>query len=121
MFRKYNKLLKESLSFIKMENNEINELQKEIIEVMEAIDKKINLNRNIETTFIHLSEEIGEIARAIYKEKIKNNGKINKENLSEEIADVLMLLITLGHLEGIDFKKALKNKIEKLKSKHNLE
>jgi NTP pyrophosphatase (non-canonical NTP hydrolase) len=103
-----------------MEENKFNELQKEIIQIMQEIDNKIGLKRNIETTFIHLTEEIGEIARVIYKEKIKNNGNINKENLSDEIADVLILTITLGHLEEIDFEEALKKKIKKLKERYNL-
>lgn len=99
---------------------ETNKLQKEADNIISLIDKKLNANHDIETTFIHLMEEFGELAR---QHNDKNVRKIeqDKSNIEEEIADVTMMIMKLATLYNIDIEKAIIDKIQKLKERHNLE
>ena len=93
---------------------EIKEIQNKSNEIVELIDKKLNVNPDISSTFIHLIEEIGEIANHINKPNIRNE-EINKAELSEEFADVFILLMRLSSLYDIDIEKEIIAKIEKNK------
>ena len=67
-----------------------------------------------------LSEEVGEVARIISRvygeQSIKKDEKIN--DLGEELADVLFVLICLANQNGIDLEKSFEEKLEK-KSKRD--
>lgn len=54
--------------------------------------------RGADGTFRWLSEEIGELARALRRG--------DRDNLREEFADVLAWLVSLASLEGIDMEAA---------------
>jgi NTP pyrophosphatase (non-canonical NTP hydrolase) len=98
---------------------EIDEMQKQIVELINKIDEKYENRHDIDITLIHLIEEFGEIARERYNEKMGRD-KLNKQNLEEEIADCFMLLTKLADNYDIDLKKAIDNKIGKLKQRHKL-
>lgn len=67
------------------------------------------------TNMAILTEEVGEVARIIarkygeqsFKESDKNN------NLSDEIADVLWVLVCLANQTGIDLTEAMQRNIDK--------
>lgn len=67
------------------------------------------------TNMAILTEEVGEVARIIarkygeqsFKESDKNN------NLSDEIADVLWVLVCLANQTGIDLTEAIQRNIDK--------
>lgn len=67
------------------------------------------------TNMAILTEEVGEVARIIarkygeqsFKESDKNN------NLSDEIADVLWVLVCLANQTGIDLTEAMQHNIDK--------
>jgi len=99
---------------------EVNELQKLSNEIVEEIDNKLSVNHNANNTTLHILEEIGEIARQINNPTFRNK-EINKENLSEELADVLILIIRLANIHNIDIEEAILKNIEKLKQRHNIE
>lgn len=98
---------------------ETNELQKKSNEWVEQIDKHLGVEHDEETTFIHLIEEFGELARQYNDKKIRKI-EPNKINIEEEIADVLILIMRLGTIYNIDLEKAVINKIAKLKERHKL-
>lgn len=58
--------------------------------------------RGLYATFTWLVEEIGELAEAILSGK--------KENIMEEVADVLAWLLSLANILGIDVEEAFKKK-----------
>ena len=58
--------------------------------------------RGLYATFTWLVEEIGELAEAILSGK--------KENVMEEVADVLAWLLSLANILGIDVEEAFKKK-----------
>ncbi|TFF90118.1 MAG: nucleotide pyrophosphohydrolase [Promethearchaeota archaeon] len=61
--------------------------------------------RGIETTFIWLVEEMGELANNL---KIRN--KIDLNRVSEELADIIAWTSSIANLLEIDLEKALSDK-----------
>ena len=66
------------------------------------------------TNMAVLTEEVGELARVIarkYGDQSFKEGE--KENLGEEMADVLWVLLCLANQTGVDLTEELKRSIEK--------
>jgi NTP pyrophosphatase (non-canonical NTP hydrolase) len=66
------------------------------------------------TNMTILTEEVGELARVMarkYGEQSFKPGE--KENLADEMADVLWVLICLANQTGVDLTEALQQNIEK--------
>ena len=66
------------------------------------------------TNMTVLTEEVGELARVIarkYGDQSFKEGE--KDNLGEEMADVLWVLICLANQTGVDLTEELKKSIEK--------
>ena len=77
------------------------------------------------TNMAVLTEEVGELARVMarkYGDQSFKDGEI--ENLGEEMADVLWVLICLANQTGIDlteeFKKSIEKKTKRDKQRHIL-
>ena len=76
------------------------------------------------TNMAQLTEEVGEVARIISRtygeQSIKENEELN--DLGEELADVLFVLLCLANQTGIDleksFEKELKKKSQRDKTRH---
>ena len=60
--------------------------------------------RGLKNTFIWLIEEVGELASIIKKEER------NKEEASEEIADIIAWTVSIANILNIDIEKALNKK-----------
>ncbi len=66
------------------------------------------------TNMACLTEEVGELARVIARRYGDQSFKAGeKENLSEEMADVLWVLICLANQTGVSLTEALKASMEK--------
>jgi NTP pyrophosphatase (non-canonical NTP hydrolase) len=63
--------------------------------------------------------EFGELARQHNNPRIRKTEQ-NIENIKEEIADSLMLLMRIAALYNIDIENAITYKIKKLKERRNL-
>lgn len=96
---------------------EIKELQELADEVVNLIDSKRKGSHDSDTTIMHIYEELGEVSRQLYSEKI-GRSEIDIENLGEEISDCLILLLHLSKIYNLDTEKEIKSKIEKLKQRH---
>jgi NTP pyrophosphatase (non-canonical NTP hydrolase) len=73
------------------------------------------------TNMAVLTEEVGELARVMARKYGDQSFKAGeKENLGEEMADVLWVLICLANQTGVDLTEELKNSIEK-KTKRDAE
>ena len=69
---------------------------------------------NEPTNMAILTEEVGELARVVarkYGEQSFKPGE--KDNIADEMADVLWVLICLANQTGVDLTEALKANIEK--------
>ncbi len=107
-----------------MMNNEQLELWKNLKEdntleeVQEYIRKVIEIrgfsNQSIEQAMLLLTEEIGELAKAIRKEKttmsIDNNKIKNYDTIESEVADVFIVLCTICNKLNINLFSSLKDK-----------
>ena len=89
-----------------------------IEEAQEAVDQWIKTYGvryfNELTNMTILTEEVGELAKVIarkYGEQSFKEGE--KDNLEDEMADVLWVLICLENQTGVDLTKALEKNIEK--------
>ena len=97
--------------------NELNE-NKTLREVQEYIKKVIEIRgfnkQSPEQTMLLLTEEVGELAKAIRKDKTKmciDNNKINNyDTIESEVADVFIVLSTICNELKIDLYSAKKNK-----------
>ena len=88
-------------------------------EVQETIDKWINTTGvryfNELTNMAILTEEVGELARIMarkYGEQSFKAGE-DKQDISEEIADVLFVLVCIANQTGVDLTQALQKSLEK--------
>ncbi len=72
--------------------------------LIEKIYLKKDSNRGLDKTFNWFVEEIGELARAIRKE--------DREKISEEFADCLAWLLSVGSILGIDAEKSMEKYIK---------
>lgn len=72
------------------------------------------------TNMAILTEEVGEVARIIsrsYGEQSAGNAAIDKEDLADELADVLFVTICLANQTGIDLEEALNVNLQKKTSR----
>ena len=67
------------------------------------------------TNMAILSEEVGEVARIIARKYGEQSSKSNEkeENLSDELSDVLFVLICLANQTGIDLEKSFYESLNK--------
>ncbi len=61
-------------------------------------------------TFLWLTEEFGELARAIARQQ---RGDGDQANLEQEFADVLAWLATMANITGVDLARAIDDKYVK--------
>ncbi len=66
--------------------------------------------RGAEATFLWLTEEFGELARAIAR---RQRGDGDQSNLEQEFADVLAWLATMANITGVDLARAVDDKYVK--------
>ena len=74
------------------------------------------------TNMAILTEEVGEVARIMARKYGEQSFKENEKNinLSDELADVLFVLICIANQTDIDLTKALKKNLEK-KTKRDIQ
>ena len=93
------------------EGNTLGEVQGYIRKVIEIRGFS---NQSIEQAMLLLTEEIGELAKAIRKEKtimsIDNNKIRNYDTIESEVADVFIVLCTICNKLDIDLFSSLKDK-----------
>ena len=92
------------------------EIQKKVVENAFNYGKKYNVEIDEDFALFKLYEEVGELAQAVLihrkkcrPEKYLSNEK-SKEELAQELADVLGMVIVNAHLLDIDLEKAINEK-----------
>ena len=90
-----------------------------VLESQNLVDQWIRANGvryfNELTNMAILTEEVGEVARIIARKFGEQSFKKEEEGneLADELADVLFVLICLANQSGIDLEKALDQNLEK--------
>jgi NTP pyrophosphatase (non-canonical NTP hydrolase) len=85
---------------------EIKELQKKIEEFWEEVNRLKKKRQTPEMVFIHLVEEVGELAREFVNKKERPE-KYSEEKLFDAIADILIMAFFLASLYKLDVEKLL--------------
>jgi len=103
------------------QNMEVKKLQRKIEKFWEEVDRLKKKKYTPEMAFIHLVEEVGELARE-FVNKERRPEKYSKENLIDAIGDILIFAFLLASLYKLDVEKLLlkvlkesKKRIKKLK------
>ena len=68
---------------------------------------------------LKLTEEVGELAKAIRKNQVRAEGAPIKETIDEELWDVLYYVIALANCCGVDLERAIKDKEDINNRKYN--
>jgi len=93
---------------------DIKKFQEEVVRTFGEMGKIPNRNDHTkQSAVIHLTEEIGEIARQITNEYHRPE-KFDKENLGTELSDAMMYLVLLAEFYGIDLSSEMKKSVEKV-------
>ncbi|MBQ4510479.1 MAG: hypothetical protein II984_07110 [Clostridia bacterium] len=69
--------------------------------------------------FLKLSEEVGELANAIRKNKIRNNNENIKGTIDEELWDVIYYALALANCYDIDIESVIMEKENINNAKYN--
>lgn len=87
--------------------------------IVKDIDKKFNVERDVQLNLSQLLEELGELANVANLQRLRNKTP-EKKALEDEFADVFLQLATLADSFDIDLEQSVLNKIEILKKRHGL-
>jgi len=98
----------------------INELQKRIVNFANQRAKLKNFEMTRELSYIHLTEELGEIARQLTNRHMRPE-LFDENNLKEEIIDVILESLILARTCNFDIEKEISNKIDFLFKKYNIQ
>ena len=92
------------------------EIQKGILKVAKVYGERFNVNMDQDFAILKLYEEVGEFAQAVlvHRKKSKPEKYLSeaesKEQLAEELADIIGMVIVNADLFGIDMEKAIEKK-----------
>ena len=95
---------------------DVNEVSKKIYEFVEKRVSELGSELTPELMFIHLSEEIGEIARQLVNRNLPMR-EYKEDNLREEIAQAILDLFVLSEIFKIDLPKEINKKIGDMATK----
>ena len=100
---------------------EIKEAQKQSFELLARINTKHNVKHEPDSMFLSLAEEVGEVARELSKkQKNTKRGEFDKEELADELADVISRTLVIAEDNYINMDKAFQNKLIKIKERFNI-
>jgi NTP pyrophosphatase (non-canonical NTP hydrolase) len=99
---------------------EIKEAQKQCSELLADINNKHNVKHEPDSMFLSLAEEVGEVARELSKKQKNYRGNFNKEELADELADVIGRTLIIAEDNNINMDKAFQNKLIKIKERFKL-
>lgn len=90
---------------------EVKEFQDKILELVSKWDRKRKVMPNEQEAFIHLVEEVGELARQ-YVNLQQRKDQYNENEIEDAIGDILVMLVKLAHLRGLDIEELILKNIE---------
>ncbi len=78
-----------------------------ISDLQRSINQIDHKNNAIDKYFYKLSEEVGELAKSIRKNKRLESEGIIKDTIEEELYDIIYYVICLANLYNIDLEKCM--------------
>ena len=95
---------------------EVDQFQKEIVKFMELWAKKQGSRPSEQSTFNHLIEEVGELAREFVNRDIRKD-KFSDAEFDNAIGDIFVHLVVLAELRNIKIEELIMGIIEKDKQR----
>jgi len=96
---------------------DISEISKEIYDFQVLRTSEFGADLTPELVFLHLTEEIGEIARQLVNKRIPKFRSYDLENTKEEVVQSMLDILVLARLLEIDLPVELKKKIDQMKKR----
>lgn len=93
------------------------EMRRKTLEVLEKLYSSEAKKWSIETRFMDLIEEVGELANAVLVKQGHKPWKRKKSDLGDSFADVLFDLIVLAEEMGIDLEKEYEKMVKSLEER----
>ncbi len=85
---------------------EVKELQKRMVEFMNRWDKARNSPSTTDARFIHLVEEVGELARQYVNQKSRP-GQYDEAEIKNAIGDITLQLVKIADIHGFDMEELI--------------
>jgi NTP pyrophosphatase (non-canonical NTP hydrolase) len=98
---------------------EFRDLQRKAVDVVDVLDRKFSVDRDLQLNFTQLMEEIGELAKDVNLKRLRKR-EPDKENLEGEFADVFLQLAKLADMLGVDLEEAVERKTGVLRKRHGI-
>jgi NTP pyrophosphatase (non-canonical NTP hydrolase) len=92
---------------------DIEKLAKRIYQLQKRKVEDLGSKLTPELVFLHLSEEVGEIARQLVNKNLAMR-EYEESNIKEEITQAILDLLVLSEIHRIDLPEALIRKIEEM-------
>jgi NTP pyrophosphatase (non-canonical NTP hydrolase) len=99
---------------------EMNEAQKEAVELLEQINKKLKIKHNPDGMFLNLVEEVGEVARELSKKQDNYRENFDREKLADELSDIISRVFIIAEDNKINLDKAYERKLKKVKERFEI-
>jgi NTP pyrophosphatase (non-canonical NTP hydrolase) len=97
----------------RMKSMNIEKVSKRIYRLQKKRVEDLGTKLTPELMFLHLSEEVGEIARQLVNKNLAMR-KYEESNIKEEITQAILDLLVLSEIHSIDLPEALNGKIEEM-------
>ena len=98
---------------------DIEKVSKRIYRLQKKRVEDLGTKLTPELVFLHLSEEIGEIARQLVNKNLAMR-EYEESNIKEEITQATLDLLVLSEIHNIDLPEALIRKIEEMNKRQRL-
>ena len=90
---------------------EVKEFQNKIIEYAAKWAKKRKISPDEQESFIHLVQEVGELARQYVNLRWRKE-KYNKKEIEDAIGDITIELVMLAHIRGLNIEEVILESIK---------
>ena len=95
---------------------ELGEIQERLMKIVKIRVNSKGYELTAEQSFIHLVEEMGEVARQISHKSMRPE-KYDENNLKEEIVDMLFECIVMAETCDMDLSAEVRKKLDKLEER----
>jgi len=92
---------------------DITKVSKKIFEIDQETASEFGCELTPELMFMHVSEEVGEIARQLVNKNLPMR-EYSEDNLKEEVAQAILDLLALSEIIGMDLDKEINKKLANL-------
>lgn len=100
-------------SLLPVDIMDITDVSKKIYEIAKRTCSELGCELTPELMFMHISEEVGEIARQLVNKNLPMR-EYREDNLREEITQAILDLLALSEIMGMDLQKEISRKLTSL-------